>query len=210
MKASLSSGRPCRACGRPSGTKRGYRVMLAEANTSLGGRVAREGLRPGLSARGRVAYYRTGRLAPLSNVDSYHDSHLTPDDILAMGADHAAIATASHWRRDTVARFHLHPYRRRHRPGPDRLGYLRRTRLGRRLGSTRARATPLPSAENSPRWTPDPRLCHDHAHNFNLSRNIPAGSTSDPVARSSRAEARQKTGAERAQFDNRPRPRDRP
>ncbi|MFZ1346986.1 MAG: NADH:flavin oxidoreductase, partial [Tabrizicola sp.] len=63
---------------------------------------------PGLSAWGRVADYRTGQLAPLPNVDIYRDSLLTPEDALAMGADHVAIATGSSWRRDAVARLHLH------------------------------------------------------------------------------------------------------
>ncbi len=89
--------------------KRGYRVTLAEATTTLGGRVARERALPGLSAWGRVADYRTGQLAPLPNVEIYRDSRLTPEDILSMGADHVAIATGATWRRDAVARLHLHP-----------------------------------------------------------------------------------------------------
>jgi dimethylamine/trimethylamine dehydrogenase len=82
---------------------------LAEAGTVLGGRVARERLLPGLSAWGRVADYRVGQLAPLTNADIYRDSRLTAEDVLAMGAQHVAIATGSSWRRDTVARLHLRP-----------------------------------------------------------------------------------------------------
>ena len=89
--------------------RRGYKVTLAEATTTLGGRVAKERQLPGLSAWGRVADYRTGQLAPMPNVEIYRGSRLSPDDILAMGADHVAIATGSHWRRDGVARLHLHP-----------------------------------------------------------------------------------------------------
>ena len=89
--------------------KRGYTVTLAEATTTLGGRVAKERALPGLSAWGRVADYRTGQLAPLPNVEVYRDSPLTPADLLALGVDHIAIATGSHWRRDAVARVHLHP-----------------------------------------------------------------------------------------------------
>jgi dimethylamine/trimethylamine dehydrogenase len=88
--------------------KRGYKVTLAEATTTLGGRVAKERALPGLSAWGRVADYRTGQLAPLPNVEIYRDSRLTPEDILAMGANHVAIATGATWRRDAVARLHLH------------------------------------------------------------------------------------------------------
>jgi dimethylamine/trimethylamine dehydrogenase len=89
--------------------KRGYRVTLAEATTTLGGRVARERALPGLSAWGRVADYRTGQLAPLGNVEIYRDSRLTPEDILGFAADHVAIATGATWRRDAVARLHLLP-----------------------------------------------------------------------------------------------------
>jgi dimethylamine/trimethylamine dehydrogenase len=89
--------------------KRGYKVTLAEATTTLGGRVARERQLPGLSAWGRVADYRTGQLAPMPNVEIYRDSRLSAEDILAMGADHVAIATGASWRRDAVARVHLHP-----------------------------------------------------------------------------------------------------
>ena len=89
--------------------KRGYHVTLAEATATLGGRVARERGLPGLSAWGRVADYRTGQLAPLTNTEIYRDSRLTADDVLAMRAQHVAIATGSVWRRDAVARLHLHP-----------------------------------------------------------------------------------------------------
>lgn len=89
--------------------KRGYRVALAEATTTLGGRVARERQLPGLSAWGRVADYRTGQIAPMANVETYLDSRLTADDVLEMGFEHVAIATGSTWRRDVVARLHLAP-----------------------------------------------------------------------------------------------------
>lgn len=89
--------------------RRGYRVTLAEATGTLGGRVARERALPGLSAWGRVADYRTGQLAPLPNVEIYRDSRMTPEDVLAAGADHIALATGATWRRDAVARRHLHP-----------------------------------------------------------------------------------------------------
>ncbi|THD82362.1 NADH:flavin oxidoreductase [Aliigemmobacter aestuarii] len=89
--------------------QRGYRVALAEAGTSLGGRVTRERALPGLAAWGRVADYRTGQIAPMPNVEVYFDSRLTAEDILGMGFDHVAIATGATWRRDAVARHHLFP-----------------------------------------------------------------------------------------------------
>jgi dimethylamine/trimethylamine dehydrogenase len=85
--------------------KRGYSVALAEATTTLGGRVARERGLPGLSAWGRVADYRTGQIAPLANVETYLDSRMTAEDVLEMGVEHVAIATGAAWRRDAVARF---------------------------------------------------------------------------------------------------------
>ncbi len=88
--------------------RRGYKVTLAEATSTLGGRVAKERLLPGLSAWGRVAEYRTGQLRPMPNVEIYRDSALSAEDLLLMGADHVAIATGSTWRRDAVARLHLH------------------------------------------------------------------------------------------------------
>jgi dimethylamine/trimethylamine dehydrogenase len=87
--------------------KRGYQVTLAEAGDVLGGRVARERMLPGLSAWGRLADYRVGQLAPLVNAEVYRGSRLKVDDVLAMGAQHVAIATGASWRRDVVARYHL-------------------------------------------------------------------------------------------------------
>lgn len=88
--------------------RRGYQVSLAEAGVTLGGRVARERLLPGLAAWGRVADYRVGQLSVLPNAEIYRDSPLTAEDVLAMGAEHVAIATGASWRRDAVARLHLH------------------------------------------------------------------------------------------------------
>ncbi|MFG1295156.1 oxidoreductase [Xanthobacter variabilis] len=88
---------------------RGYDVALAEAGTALGGRVARERLLPGLSAWGRVVDYRQYQISQRSNVETYFDSHLSADDIMAFGFEHVAIATGSRWRRDGVARQHVVP-----------------------------------------------------------------------------------------------------
>jgi dimethylamine/trimethylamine dehydrogenase len=45
----------------------------------------------------------------MANVQTYLDSRLTAEDILGFGVEHVAIATGCHWRRDAVARLHLHP-----------------------------------------------------------------------------------------------------
>ena len=89
--------------------KRGYRVTLAEASARLGGRVAQERLLPGLSAWGRVADFRLGQIAPMANIETYLQSRLTAQDVLDLGAQHVAIATGAHWRRDAIARHHLAP-----------------------------------------------------------------------------------------------------
>lgn len=89
--------------------RRGYEVALAERGTTLGGRVARERLLPGLSAWGRVADYRLGQITTMPNVTIYRDSDLTAEDILTMGFARVAIATGSHWRRDTVSRHVVTP-----------------------------------------------------------------------------------------------------
>ncbi|MDH3221164.1 MAG: FAD-dependent oxidoreductase [Gammaproteobacteria bacterium] len=86
---------------------RGYQVVLAETETRLGGRVARERNLPGLSAWGRVADYREYQLSQMPNVDIYLDNELTADDILAFGFEHVALATGSSWRADGVSRLHV-------------------------------------------------------------------------------------------------------
>jgi dimethylamine/trimethylamine dehydrogenase len=89
--------------------KRGYQVVLAEAGTQLGGRVARERELPGLSAWGRVADYREYQLSQMPNVDIYLDNELGADDILAFGIEHVVLATGSSWRKDGVSRHHVVP-----------------------------------------------------------------------------------------------------
>ena len=89
--------------------RRGYDVALAEATTTLGGRVAEEAKLPGLAAWKRVADYRVYQLERMPNVEIYRDSRLTAEDVLGYGAEHVVIATGSHWRRDGVARRVLRP-----------------------------------------------------------------------------------------------------
>ncbi|AOZ69165.1 NADH:flavin oxidoreductase [Rhodobacter xanthinilyticus] len=86
---------------------RGYDVALAEAATTLGGRVARERLLPGLSAWGRVADYRAYQLGQSANVETYFESRLSAAEILEFGFEHVCLATGSHWRADGVARAHV-------------------------------------------------------------------------------------------------------
>ena len=95
-------------CARALG-QRGYDVVLAEAGTERGGRVVRESALPGLSAWIRVKDYRELQLQEMVNVETYFDSELTADDVMAFGFAHVAIATGATWRRDGVARTLLAP-----------------------------------------------------------------------------------------------------
>ncbi|MFT5503719.1 MAG: dimethylamine/trimethylamine dehydrogenase [Gammaproteobacteria bacterium] len=79
---------------------RGYQVLLAEAERELGGRVTREAKFPGLSEWARVRDYRVQQIQRMPNVDIYLENRMTLEDVLAMEADHIAIATGSTWLRD--------------------------------------------------------------------------------------------------------------
>ncbi|WP_170463994.1 MULTISPECIES: FAD-dependent oxidoreductase [unclassified Ruegeria] len=79
---------------------RGYDVQLAEATRELGGRVSREAALPGMSEYIRVKDYREQQLMEMPNVEIYRESPLTVDDILAVDADHVAIATGATWRKE--------------------------------------------------------------------------------------------------------------
>ena len=89
--------------------RRGYKVALAEASRQLGGRVASERLLPGLSAWGRVADYRIGQIGQMPHVETYLESQLTVQDVLAFEPQHVVIATGARWRADVVSRYHLLP-----------------------------------------------------------------------------------------------------
>ncbi len=79
---------------------RGCDVQLAEATRELGGRVSREAALPGMSEYIRVKDYREQQLIEIPNVEIYRESPLTVDDILAVDADHVAIATGATWRKE--------------------------------------------------------------------------------------------------------------
>ena len=89
--------------------RRGYEVMLAEAGTELGGRVARECRLPGLSAWGRVRDYRVGQLNQLANVGIYLDSAMTAETVRETECSLVAVATGATWRRDGTGRGHVDP-----------------------------------------------------------------------------------------------------
>jgi dimethylamine/trimethylamine dehydrogenase len=88
---------------------RGYDVILAEATSQLGGRVAREARLPGMATYIRVLDYRRGQLEKLRNVEIAYDSELDADEVLSYGFDHVAVATGAQWRRDGTGRWHTAP-----------------------------------------------------------------------------------------------------
>lgn len=80
--------------------QRGYAVMLAEATREIGGRVAREASLPGMSEYIRVRDYRAQQLQEMTNVEIFRESDMGVEDVMAVGADHVAIATGARWRRE--------------------------------------------------------------------------------------------------------------
>ncbi len=80
--------------------KRGYPVMLAEAERELGGRVTREAGLPGLVQWARVRDYRLQQLEKMAQVEIYRESPLSAEDVLEVAADHVVLATGARWRSD--------------------------------------------------------------------------------------------------------------
>jgi dimethylamine/trimethylamine dehydrogenase len=85
--------------------QRGYPVILAEAEKSLGGRVTLESQLTGLSEWARVRDWRLGQIAKMPNVDVYPDNRLEVDSVLELGAQHVIVATGSKWRSDGIGRW---------------------------------------------------------------------------------------------------------
>jgi dimethylamine/trimethylamine dehydrogenase len=85
--------------------QRGYRVILAEAEQTLGGRINRESRLPGLAEYARVRDWRLGQLRRMANVDIYPDNRLDADAIAGIESQHIVIATGASWRSDGVGRW---------------------------------------------------------------------------------------------------------
>jgi dimethylamine/trimethylamine dehydrogenase len=79
---------------------RGYKVALAEASRTLGGRVVREAALPGMREYIRVRDYREQQILKMPSVDVFRESRLTVEEVLAFEAQHVCIATGARWRRD--------------------------------------------------------------------------------------------------------------
>jgi dimethylamine/trimethylamine dehydrogenase len=89
--------------------QRGYKVMLAEASTRLGGRVTHECQLPGLSEWARVRDYRVQQIQTMPNVDIFLDNNLNADEALSIETDHIVVATGSRWRKDGFGSYHAKP-----------------------------------------------------------------------------------------------------
>ncbi|MCP5080739.1 MAG: NAD(P)-binding protein [Alphaproteobacteria bacterium] len=84
--------------------KRGYDVVLAEAEREPGGRVTREAKLPGLASWSRVRDFRTYQISQMANVNLYLESRLGIDEVFASECSMVAIAIGAEWRRDGVGR----------------------------------------------------------------------------------------------------------
>lgn len=87
-------------------SRRGHRVLLAEAKLDVGGRLLNECQLPGLASYRRVRDYRQQQLAVLQNVDVLLDNKLSASDILETEIEHVFIATGARWRKDGLGRQH--------------------------------------------------------------------------------------------------------
>ena len=85
--------------------QRGYRLILAEAEQTLGGRINLESRLPGLAEYARVRDWRIGQLRRMENVDIYPDNRLDADAIIGLESEHILIATGASWRSDGVGRW---------------------------------------------------------------------------------------------------------
>ena len=108
--------------GGPSGLEcalalgqRGYRVIVSESLSELGGRVSRESSLPGLSEWGRVRDYRLQMLDRIPNVSIYRENTLSAEEIIEFSSkdhfdySHVMLATGSYWRNDGIGRNHREP-----------------------------------------------------------------------------------------------------
>ena len=84
--------------------ERGHRVMLAEAERQLGGRVSRESRLPGLAEWARVRDWRIGQIDQLERVEVFPESRLTAADVVELAPSQVIIATGSVWAADTIGR----------------------------------------------------------------------------------------------------------
>ncbi|MEY4890155.1 MAG: hypothetical protein RIQ75_1285, partial [Pseudomonadota bacterium] len=85
----------------------GHRVTVAERDSELGGRSAREARIKGLASTGRVKDYRLYQLRRMPNVSLFSDSELDADAVMDFSARHVLLAIGSPWRSDGAGRTRL-------------------------------------------------------------------------------------------------------
>ena len=90
--------------------RRGYKVTLAEATDTLGGRALKEARLNGLAAWRRVADHRIYDLQQRGNVETFLESPLTAQDVIELGIPNVFVATGASWRRDGVGRANRYPF----------------------------------------------------------------------------------------------------
>jgi len=90
-------------------SRRGYRVILAEADDTLGGRAMREARLTGLAAWRRVADHRIHDLQQRANVELFLQSRLSADHVVELSIANVFVATGARWRADGVGRSSRRP-----------------------------------------------------------------------------------------------------
>ena len=89
--------------------RRGYPIMLADADEELGGRVSHESRLPGLNEWVRVRDYRLYQISQMENVSVFPQNRLGAEEVLASECERIVIATGARWRRDGIGRAHASP-----------------------------------------------------------------------------------------------------
>ena len=89
--------------------RRGYEVVLAEAENKLGGRVLFESSLKGLSAWKRVVDNRVHEILQKNNIEVYRESRITAEHIDELGINNIFLATGSSWRKDGIGRSRRSP-----------------------------------------------------------------------------------------------------
>jgi dimethylamine/trimethylamine dehydrogenase len=89
--------------------RRGYEVVLAEAENKLGGRVLFESSLKGLSAWKRVVDNRVHEILQKNNIEVYRESRVTAEHIDELGINNIFLATGSSWRKDGIGRSRRSP-----------------------------------------------------------------------------------------------------
>ena len=89
--------------------RRGYEIVLVEAENKLGGRVLFESSLKGLSAWKRVVDNRVHEILQKNNIEVYRESRVTAEHIDELGINNIFLATGSSWRKDGIGRSRRSP-----------------------------------------------------------------------------------------------------